>query len=255
MLEDRWHGRESSIGPRLGEGPSQSAKACAARGRTIAAMDAVVFDWDGTLVDTLPAILRANTEVLVEYGLTFDEDRYRAAYVPDWRLMYQRLGVPDVHLEAAGARWLALYRAAEPPRPFRGVRRALRRLAAAGYVMGLVTAGHRALVDEQLEHLGLLSVLPVRVCGDDPVPAKPDPEPLRRALDGLAVGDRPEHAIYVGDAPDDMRMARAVGARAVGIVSTLGTAADLRAAGADEVAPSVGDWVEGFLGARKAEAT
>jgi phosphoglycolate phosphatase-like HAD superfamily hydrolase len=118
--------------------------------------------------------------------------------------------------------------------------------------MGLVTAGHRALVEEQLDHLGLLSVLPVRVCGDDPVPAKPDPEPLRRALDGLRVGDRPEHAIYVGDAPDDMRMARAVGARAVGIVSTLGTAADLRAAGADEVSASVADWVDGFLGERAA---
>jgi phosphoglycolate phosphatase len=242
MVEDRWHGRESSIGPALAEGPG------AAAGRTIVAMDAVVFDWDGTLVDTLPAILRANTEVLVEYGLSFDEGRYRAAYVPDWRLMYRRLGVPDVHLEAAGARWLALYRDAEPARPFRGVRRALRRLSAAGYVMGLVTAGDRALVEEQLEHLDLLSVLPVRVCGDDPVPAKPDPEPLRRALDGLGVADRREHAIYVGDAPDDMRMARAVGARAIGIVSTLGTAADLRAAGADEVAASVADWVDGFLG-------
>lgn len=246
MVEDRWHGRESSIGPGP-VGGSARLRPSAACGRTIAPMDAVVFDWDGTLVDTLPAILQANTEVLVEYGLTFDEARYRAAYVPDWRLMYQRLGVPDVHLEAAGARWLALYRAAEPPRPFRGVRHALRRLSAAGYVMGLVTAGHRALVEEQLAHLGLLSVLPVRVCGDDPVPPKPDPEPLRRALDGLRVGDRPEHAIYVGDAPDDMRMARAVGARAVGIVSTLGTTADLRAAGADEVAASVADWVDGFL--------
>jgi HAD superfamily hydrolase (TIGR01509 family) len=216
-------------------------------------MDAVVFDWDGTLVDTLPAILRANTEVLVEYGVPFDEARYRAAYMPDWRLMYQRLGVPDAHLEAAGARWLALYKAAEPPRPFRGVRRALERLSAAGYVMGLVTAGHRALVEDQLEHLGLALILPVRVCGDDTVPAKPDPEPLRRALYGLRAGDRPEHAIYVGDAPDDMRMARAVGARAVGIVSALGTAKDLHVAGADEVAPSVADWVDGFLGTRGAE--
>jgi len=211
-------------------------------------MDAVVFDWDGTLVDTLPAILRANTEVLLEYGVAFDEARYRESYIPDWRLMYQRLGIPDAHLEAAGSRWLTLYRAAEPPRAFRGVRRALRRLAQAGYVMGLVTAGHRALVEEQLDHLGLKAILPVRICGDDALPAKPDPEPLRRALDGLGVGDRHSHAIYVGDAPDDMRMARAVGARAVGIVSTLGTAPDLRAAGADEVAQSVVDWVDGFLG-------
>jgi HAD superfamily hydrolase (TIGR01549 family) len=211
-------------------------------------MEAIVFDWDGTLVDTLPAILRANTEVLAQYGVPFDEARYRAAYIPDWRLMYRRLGLPDAHLEAAGSRWLTLYRQAEPPRPFRGVRRALRRLAAAGASMGLVTAGHRALVEEQLEHLGLSQLLPVRVCGDDDVAAKPHPDPLIRALRDLDAGERPAAATYVGDAPDDMRMARAVGARAVGIVSTLGTEADLRAAGADEVAASVADWVDRLLG-------
>ncbi len=211
-------------------------------------MHAVVFDWDGTLVDTLPAILAANIEVLVEYGLPFDEARYRAVYMPDWRLMYQRLGVPDVHLEAAGARWLALYEAAAP-RPLRGAARALRRLAKAGYLLGLVTAGHRATVEAQLEHLGLMSLLPVRICGDDPVPAKPDPQPLRLALERLGAGDRHADSIYVGDAPDDMRMARAVGARAIGIVSALGTADDLRAAGADEVAASVAEWVDGFLSA------
>ena len=58
-------------------------------------MDAIVFDWDGTLVDSLPAIIDANTQVLAEYGLPFDLSRYRDAYVPDWRVMYQRLGVPD----------------------------------------------------------------------------------------------------------------------------------------------------------------
>ena len=73
-------------------------------------MDAIVFDWDGTLVDSLPAIFDANLRVLEEYGLPFDDARYRAAYIPDWRLMYQRLGVPDDALEAAGARWLELYR-------------------------------------------------------------------------------------------------------------------------------------------------
>ena len=42
-------------------------------------MDAIVFDWDGTLVDSLPAIFDANLRVLEEYGLPFDVDRYRAA--------------------------------------------------------------------------------------------------------------------------------------------------------------------------------
>ena len=67
-------------------------------------MDAIVFDWDGTLVDSLPAIYDANVQVLAEYDLPFDPDRYRAAYIPDWRLMYRRLGVPDDALEAAATR-------------------------------------------------------------------------------------------------------------------------------------------------------
>lgn len=209
-------------------------------------MDAVIFDWDGTLVDTLPAIFRANIDVLARFDVPFDEARYREAYVPDWRLMYRRLGVLEADLESAGSHWLSLYRASAPPRPIRGARGALRRLSKAGFAMGLVTAGHRELVEAQLDHLGLGAVLPVRVCGDDPIPAKPDPEPLHRALAALGAG-APARATYVGDAPDDMRMARAVGARAIGIVSILGTAADLTAAGADEVHPSVADWVDAFL--------
>ena len=211
-------------------------------------MDAVVFDWDGTLVDTLPAMYGANIDVLAAFGVAFNEARYREAYVPDWRLMYRRLGVPERHLEAAGAQWLARYRAAPPARPLPGVGAALLRLASAGFALGLVTAGHRALVEEQLDHLGLRGLLPVRVCGDDAVPAKPDPEPLHRALMALDAGAGPGGATYVGDAPDDMRMARAAGTRAIGIVSILGNAADLRAAGADAVHASVAEWVEAFLG-------
>jgi beta-phosphoglucomutase-like phosphatase (HAD superfamily) len=50
-------------------------------------MDAVVFDWDGTLVDTLGALFRANVAVLGAFGLPFDEALYRRHYSPDWREM------------------------------------------------------------------------------------------------------------------------------------------------------------------------
>jgi len=72
-------------------------------------MDAIVFDWDGTLVDTLPAITRANAEVLESYGLAFDPDAYRAAYSPDWQEMYVRLGIERSLMAEAGARWLVAY--------------------------------------------------------------------------------------------------------------------------------------------------
>ena len=210
-------------------------------------MDAIVFDWDGTLVDSLPAIFDANLRVLAEYDLPFDDDRYRAAYVPDWRLMYQRLGVPDDSLEAAGVRWLELYRAAEAAALLPGVAESLPRLRDAGFVMGLVTAGDRDVVEDQLERFGLAELITERVFGSDPIAAKPHPDPLLRVLDRLGRSDRIASARYVGDVPDDMRMARAVGTLGIGIESSIGTRDALIAAGANAVYPGVAAFVDALL--------
>ncbi len=210
-------------------------------------MDAIVFDWDGTLADSLPAIYDANLRVLEEFGLPFDDDRYRAAYVPDWRIMYERLGIPPGSLDAAGERWLALYRETDTSVVLPRVPEALQRLSDAGFVMGLVTAGHRDVVEGQLERFGIGHLLPIRVFGNDPIAAKPHPDPLLRVLAEL---DRAEHvatARYVGDVPDDMRMAEAVGARGIGIESGVWQRDDLVAAGAAEVYASVAEFVDALL--------
>ncbi|HSO28659.1 MAG TPA: HAD family hydrolase [Candidatus Sulfomarinibacteraceae bacterium] len=211
-------------------------------------MDAIVFDWDGTLVDSLPAINLANAEVLASYGIPFDFDAYRQAYSPDWQLMYARLGVPAGQIDEAAGRWLDAYRRLiGTVQVTDGALEALERLAAAGLSMGLVTAGERGVVESQLVSTGLGRYLPVRVCAGDLPVMKPHPAPLRKALAELGLEAVPERTAYVGDALDDMRMARAVGALGVGILSVLGDRADLVAAGASEVAESVAGWVDGFL--------
>jgi HAD superfamily hydrolase (TIGR01549 family) len=212
-------------------------------------MDAIVFDWDGTLIDSLPAIFEANLQVLAEYGVPFDDVRYRAAYTPDWRVMYQRLGLPEAALGPAGDRWLELYRDTSAAQLLPGAAEALRRLADAGFVLGLVTAGDRDIVEVQLERFGVAGLLPIRVFGSDDVASKPHPEPLLRALDQLDRSDRAHAARYVGDVPDDMRMARAVGALGIGIESSIGVPAELVAAGATAVYPSVAAFVDELLGA------
>jgi phosphoglycolate phosphatase len=211
-------------------------------------MDAVVFDWDGTLVDSLPAIYDANEQVLAEYDLPFDATRYRAAYIPDWRLMYQRLGVPDHALEDAGVRWLELYRLAGKAALLPRITEALRRLSAAGFVMGLVTAGHRDVVEAQIKEFELGDLLPFRVFGNDDIATKPHPDPLLRVIGQLGRSHRLASARYVGDVPDDMRMARAVGSVGIGIESTIGTRDDLIAAGATAVYPGVAEFVDDLLG-------
>jgi phosphoglycolate phosphatase len=211
-------------------------------------MDAIVFDWDGTLIDTLPAIYEANRLVLEEHGLPFDPDLYRAAYVPDWRLMYRRLGVPEARLESVGHRWLELYRLSGAAGLLPGSEASLRRLADAGFVLGLVTAGHRDVVTEQIGRLGLDDYLTVRVFGNDEFAAKPHPDPLLHVLERLERRDRVATARYVGDVPDDMRMARAVGAIGIGIESSIWRPEDLRDAGASVVFPSVAAFVDDLLG-------
>ena len=217
-------------------------------------MDAIVFDWDGTLVDSLPAIFDANLRVLEEYGLPFDDERYRAAYVPDWRLMYQRLGIPDDALDAAGERWLALYAATDAAALLPRISDSLQRLSDAGYVMGLVTAGHSDVVNRQLERFGIGHLLPVRVFGNDAVATKPHPDPLLLALRQLDRAERVATARYVGDVPDDMRMARSVGALGVGIESSIGSRAELMAAGATEVYPGVAEFVDALLAGKPTSA-
>ncbi len=221
------------------------------RGRYDRSVEAILFDWDGTLVDSLGAFHRANETVMEAFGLPFDVVRYRQQYVPDWREMYRRLGVPHDRLDEANGLWEATFAAnGDEVAAFPGAVEAVAGLAAAGIVLGIVTAGVRAVVEPQLERTGLGAHLPVRVFGDDLSVHKPDPRPLRLALELAGRGHRPETSIYVGDAPTDMRMAVAVGARGVGIESVLGDPDELLAAGAAEVAASVAAWAERHLASR-----
>jgi len=210
-------------------------------------MQAILFDWDGTLVDSLGAFQHANAAVMAAFGLPWDEAIYRRNYAPDWRLMYTNLGVPSDRLDEANKLWHTTFAGAEDVIAFEGVAGALARLHGAGCGLGIVTAGDRVIVEPQLARTGLGPLLPVRVFGDDLAVHKPDPAPLRRALELLGLAGRPESVAYVGDAPTDMLMARAVGVRAVGIASVVGDPDELREAGADEVAPTVAAWVDGFV--------
>jgi HAD superfamily hydrolase (TIGR01549 family) len=209
---------------------------------------AVLFDWDGTLVDTLPFMFAATELVMAEYGAPITWADYRRHFSPDWRLLYRRFGLPERDIESVGVRWWSLYRGRDEAMLLPGAAEALRRLAAAGFALGVVTAGRRDSVEPQLARHGLAELLPVRVYGDDAFEPKPGPGGLRHAIGALGLAGQPGEIAYVGDALDDMRMALAARARGVGIRSDLATDGELRAAGASEVADSVAAWVDVLLG-------
>jgi phosphoglycolate phosphatase len=220
-------------------------------------MKAVLFDWDGTLADSLGALFAANVAVMATFGLPFDEDLYRRHFAPDWRLMYERLGVPPDRLDEANALWVAAYAGGRETVLLSGVPEALDRLARAGIRLGLVTAGHREIVQPQLERLGLLERFEVAVFGTDTVEQKPDPRPLRTALAAMAAVGRPiepSEAVYVGDTAEDIEMALAAGVHAVGIPSRIGSPDALLAAGAEIVVGSVAAWVAAVFSESSAPA-
>jgi HAD superfamily hydrolase (TIGR01509 family) len=205
---------------------------------------AAVFDWDGTLVDTLGMIYRANVAALAPHGITMTRAWFRTGYSPDWRRSYRELGVPEPLWEDVSARWAAEMSAMRP-RAMPWARRALRRLRRHGIRLGLVTASTRGVVVPNLARLNLEGVFDVAVYADDVEHGKPHPEALLRALTelGVAAGE----TVYVGDTTVDLEMARAAGAPFVAVGTTT-DAEDFRSAGVDRVWTGVSAWAEELLG-------
>lgn len=201
---------------------------------------AVLFDWDGTLVDSAEGTYRSYVSLFGHFGIPFDRRRFAETYSPAWQRTYAAVGLAEDHWPEADRRWLVHY-AAETNTLLPGARSALERLQAAGFLLGLVTSGDRERVTGELIGLGVSHLFDVVVCGGDLAQKKPRPEPLLRALDLLAL--RPEEIAYVGDSPEDVQMTKAAGGFAIGIPGGFPNHEALAASGPDAHATSLDDAV------------
>ncbi len=232
-----------SAGSRAAPGGNGAAQPGSATSRPPGLPAAVIFDWDGTIVDTLPLIYRANVTVLGEIGITMSRQWFRERHTPDWRRGYRELGVPEHLWDRTALRW-AEEMGRMRPRALPWVRRALRQLRDRGVRLGLVTASTRGVVEPGLERLRMAGLFETAWYADDVREGKPHPEALLLALRDLGLA--PEQSVYVGDTTADLEMARTAGAPFAAVGTT--TPEDVfRAAGADRVWPGVGAWVDDLL--------
>jgi pyrophosphatase PpaX len=206
---------------------------------------AVLFDWDGTLVNTAEASFRCYEKLFGSYGIAFDRDAFRRTYSPNWHLTYSSLGLAEERWPEADARWLTHYREEEIVL-IEGAREALRRVREAGLRAGLVTSGDRVRVEQEVADFGMAEIFDVLVCAEDTVHRKPHPEPLLLALERLRLAA--DQAAYIGDSPEDIQMAQAAGVRAVGIPGGFPNREALAAARPDALEPSLSAALDTILG-------
>ncbi|HKJ74880.1 MAG TPA: phosphoglycolate phosphatase [Alphaproteobacteria bacterium] len=178
----------------------------------------VVFDLDGTLIDTAPDLTAALNHVLTTLERpTVPEDSVRHMVGHGARMLLRR-GLAasgpepsDADVEALMPAFLEYYGAhvADLSAPFPGMAEALDELAAAGAGFGICTNKPEALSVSLIQLLGLAGRFPV-IVGADTLPVrKPDPAPLVHAVARL--GGALEHTVYVGDSETDVKTARAAG--------------------------------------------
>lgn len=201
----------------------------------------VVFDCDGTLVDSQRLIVAAMTRAFASHGLDTPEPEAvrrvvglslvdaMARLIPD--------AEPDLHgavAEDYKAQFAVLRHDEALQEPlFDGARGALEALQAAGYLLGVATGKTRRGLDHVLA-LHHLDDYFVTLQTADGHPSKPHPAMLEAAMNEVGAG--PAETILLGDTSYDMMMAKAAGAGALGVGWGYHPADELRAAGACHVA-------------------
>ncbi len=181
--------------------------------------DLVVFDWDGTLMDSEARIVGALRAAVRDTGLPAREDRelrdiIGLGLIEACAALYPEHGYDDYHRLASAYKDRFFSAAARPAQLFDGAVATLERLAAAGYLLAVATGKSRSGLDQALRETGLARLIDASRCADE-AGSKPHPRMLLELLDELGVAA--PRAVMVGDTEYDLAMARAAGTRAVAV--------------------------------------
>lgn len=185
---------------------------------------AVIFDLDGTLVDTAPDLTRALNHVLTGEGcppVTLDAVRHMVGHGAR-HLMLRGLewaGRPatDDHLDRLLPRFLSFYadHIADESVLFPHAREVLENLAAAGVQLAICTNKPERLTHDLVRALNIDGLFPTILGGDSLAVRKPDPEHLLETV--RRMGAEVNASVMVGDSINDIKAARGAGLPVIGV--------------------------------------
>lgn len=178
----------------------------------------VVFDWDGTLLDSAGAIVRAIQSACRDLDLTVPDDA-RARHVIGLGLAdAMRHAVPDLPVERYQAmidRYRHHYLSSDHELTlFSGVPEMLRRLREDGHMLAIATGKSRIGLDRALDHSALRPLFQGSRCADE-CHSKPHPQMLDELMQEFGVGKH--EVVMIGDTSHDLGMARNAGVDALGV--------------------------------------
>lgn len=171
--------------------------------------DVVVFDVDGTLIDTQETILLSLQHMLLRMTghLYHFKELYFALGIPGDKALEQ-LQIED--REKAMKIWLTYNDRYEfLQKPFEGISEMIEWLESQGIRQGIVTSRTREEFQKSIANYTFIKKFETVICADDTTKHKPDPEPIRALLDKMQIA--PSRVLYVGDSVYDMECARKAG--------------------------------------------
>jgi phosphoglycolate phosphatase len=184
----------------------------------------LVFDLDGTLIDTAPDLIRAANHVLARAGVEPVGDdvlrpviSFGSRFMIDTGLQHRGQAVDEDRLDAMWRDMLAYYEEniAVHSQPFPGMREALTRFRNAGAVLAVCTNKKEHLARKLLQALGLADPFSA-ITGVDTLPVyKPDPAHLLGAIE--MAGGAPDRSVMIGDSDVDVQTAKAADIPVVGV--------------------------------------
>ena len=199
---------------------------------------AVLFDWDGTLVDTGDLLLscwHSTTEEVLGYRFPIEEEDRRRVLSMRGADSFPTLSDDPLVVEALHVTFSSTYIALAPAHVTAHPHAAetLAALAARDIRVGVVTSKTPDRRDVDGALTGLDEYIDLVITADDVSRGKPDPEGIQMALTAFGVDST--EAVYVGDGPVDVRAGRAAGVRTVGLTHGLHSRDELLDVGPDHL--------------------
>ncbi|SFU96984.1 haloacid dehalogenase superfamily, subfamily IA, variant 3 with third motif having DD or ED/haloacid dehalogenase superfamily, subfamily IA, variant 1 with third motif having Dx(3-4)D or Dx(3-4)E [Methylobacterium sp. 174MFSha1.1] len=210
----------------------------------------LIFDIDGTLLDSVDLHAKAWAEAFAAFGITVPADRVRSqigkggdqlmpVFVPKERLEREGENLEQFRSDLFKTKYLSAVK------PFPGVRALFERLKAEGHVLALASSGKAEEVEHYQEIAGIRDLVDVATNSDEAERSKPHPDIFEAALDKLGRPPRGQ-AIVIGDSPYDAEAAVKAGLPVIGVLCGGFPEAGLSEAGCTAIYRDPQDLLDGY---------